>query len=406
MDYKQMQIDSFFRYLAIPSQSDAKVQKLPSTQGQYDLALLLKKELEELGLSEIILQDNAILSAKLKANADKKSIGFCAHLDTVDVGLSEVIKPQILKFTGKTLCLNEAKGIFCDPIKHPELLKYLNEELIFSDGTSVLGADNKAAIATIMTLLAYLVHEKCEHGDVYVCFVPDEEIGLRGSKMLDLKYFHPDFAFTIDCCELGEFVFETFNAGSAFIEIEGVSAHPMSAKGVLLNPTLVGLDLANCFDRLQTPENTQDDEGYIWVQEFHSNQNKAHLLLNIRDHHKEKYEKKKAYIKEVVEFMQKRYERSKISLRLEDTYSNLKDSMDERNKIALDILKEAFKICQIEPKIFPMRGGTDGSALALKGLFTPNFFTGAHNFHSAFEFLPLKSFYKSFEVARAIALLA
>lgn len=178
MDYKQIQIDNFFRYLAVPSQSNAKAQSLPSTQGQYDLALLLKKELEDLGLSDIVLEDNAILSGKLKGNTNKKSIGFCAHLDTVDVGLSEVIKPQILKFEGKALHLNKEKNIFCDPKEHPELLKYLDEDIIFSDGTSVLGADNKAAIATIMTLLVYLVNEKCDHGDVYVCFVPDEEIGL------------------------------------------------------------------------------------------------------------------------------------------------------------------------------------------------------------------------------------
>ncbi|TKX30698.1 peptidase T [Campylobacter estrildidarum] len=402
MDYKQIQINNFFRYLAIPSQSNAKVQTLPSSKGQYDLALLLKKELEKLGLNDILLQDNAILTAKLKGNSNKKSIGFCAHLDTVDVGLSDIVKPQILKFEGKALCLNKEKNIICDPKEHPELLKYINEEIIFSDGTSVLGADNKAAIATIMTLLQYLVEEKCEHGDIYVSFVPDEEIGLRGSKMLDLKHFNPEFAFTIDCCELGELVFETFNAGSAFIEIQGISAHPMSAKGVLLNPTLIGIDIANCFDRLQTPENTENDEGYIWVQEFHSNQISANLLLNIRDHNKEKYEKKKAYIKEVVEFMQKRYERAKISLKIEDTYSNLKDSINENNKIALEVLEQAFCVCDIKPKTFPMRGGTDGSALALKGLFVPNFFTGAHNFHSAFEFLPLKSFYRSFEVAKNI----
>lgn len=406
MDYKKMQIDNFFRYLSIASQSNAEIQSLPSSKGQYELALLLKKELENLGLSDILLQESAILTAKLKGNANKKSVGFCAHLDTVDVGLSDIIKPQILKFEGKNLLLNKEKNIFFDIKEHPELLKYLNEEIIFSDGTSVLGADNKAAIATIMTLLHYLVNEKCNHGDIYVSFVPDEEIGLRGSKALDLRHFNPDFAFTIDCCELGEFVFETFNAGSAFIEIEGISAHPMSAKGVLLNPTLIGFDLANCFDRLQTPENTEKDEGYIWIQEFHSNQIKASLILNIRDHNKEKYEKKKTYVKEVVEFMQKRYQRAKIFLKIEDTYSNLKDSMNEKNKIALDILKQAFKECNIKPKVFPMRGGTDGSALALKGLFTPNFFTGAHNFHSAFEFLPLKSFYKSFEVAKAIVILA
>lgn len=406
MNYKQIQIDNFFRYVAIPTQSDAKSKNLPSSHGQYELVKLLKSELEALGLEDILLQENAILTATLKGDKEMKSVGFCAHLDTVDVGLSPMIKPQILRFSGEALTLNEEKGIKIDPKEHPELLEYQNEEIIFSDGTSVLGADNKASIATIMTLLAYFKHEKVKHPDIFVCFLPDEEIGLRGANALDLKHFNPDFAYTIDCCKVGECVYETFNAGSALVQIEGVSAHPMNAKGILINPTLIAIDIANNFERLKTPENTEGYEGYIWIQEIHSNQLNATMLLNIRDHNKNKYELKKRYIQEVIALMRLRYPKAKIDLKLEDVYINIKDCMNEVNQGALDLLFFAFKRCDVKAECFPMRGGTDGSCLSAKGLFVPNFFTGAHNFHSAFEFLPLSSFYKSFEVARTICVCA
>lgn len=403
MDYAKLQVENFFRYLSIPSQSDANSTTLPTTQGQYALAKLLKDELEELGLENIKLQENAILTAKLKGNVEgKKSIGFCAHLDTVDVGLSPEIHPQILRFDGEPLILNAKKNIIFDPLKRPEIMKYKGEEIIFTDGTSVLGADDKSAIATIMTLLAYLKNENPPHGDIYVCFLPDEEVGLRGAKALELSDFPADLTYTIDCCQEGELVYETFNAGSAIVHIEGVTAHPMSAKGVLVNPTLVAIDIANHFDRLKTPENTEGYEGYIWIQELQSNQAQAKLTLNIRDHNKEKYESKKAYISQVVELIKVRYPRAKIKLEMQDVYSNIADAMNEDNQEALKVLKEAFGKCGIAPIIFPMRGGTDGSALSSKGVFTPNFFTGAHNFHSIYEFLPLKSFYNSFQVAKSI----
>ncbi|MCE3047008.1 peptidase T [Helicobacter kayseriensis] len=398
-------IKRFFNYLAIPSQSDAKTTTLPSSQGQYELAKLLEQELLELELENVLLQDNAILTAKLKGNTPNiKSIGFCAHLDTVDVGLSPVIKPQILKYTGTPLLLNQDQQIWIDPQTHPELNLYLNEEIIFSDGTSILGADNKSAISIIMCLLESLISSNEPRGDVYVCFLPDEEIGLRGAKALDLKDFPADYAYTIDCCQKGELVYETFNAGSAIIEIKGISAHPMNAKGILVNPTLIAVDIANCLDRLQTPENTQSNEGYIWLNEIHSDQNNASMLLQIRDHHKTLYEEKKLYLQEVVSLIQKRYPKASIQLKLEDIYHNIKDSMTSDE--ALKLLKEAFKNAQVEEKVICMRGGTDGSALSAKGLFVPNFFTGAHNFHSRFEFLPISSFEASFEVARQIVHLA
>lgn len=193
--------------------------------------------------------------------------------------------------------LNAEKNIFIDPKERKELDLYLEEEIVFSDGTSVLGADNKSAIAIIMTTLEYYTTSKAPHGDIYVCFLPDEEVGLKGTKALNLKDFPADFAYTIDCCQKGELVYETYNAGSAIIKIEGVSAHPMNAKGILVNPTLIAVDIANCLNPLQTPENTEKDEGYIWLNTIHSDQNSAQMILHIRDHDKTKYQEKKSILK-------------------------------------------------------------------------------------------------------------
>ncbi len=399
---KKFQIDSFFKYSAIPSQSDASVKKLPSSEGQMKLAKVLADDLKTLGLTNIVVNDNSIVTALLPKNNDNiYSIGFVAHLDTVDIGLTGDVHAQILKFEGNDLCLNKEKNIMFKVSDHPEIKNYMNNEIIFSDGTSVLGADNKAAISTVMSALKYIADNNVEHGDIYIAFVPDEEIGLLGSKALDLNVFKPDFAYTIDSCEIGEVVYETFNAGSASIDIEGVTAHPMSAKGVLVNPILIAIDMANEFDRKQTPECTEKKEGYIWVQGISGNQRNASLKLNIRDHNKKLYEEKKAKIKEVVEKYQKLQPRAKIELTMEDVYGNIADSIKE-DKFPIDVIYEAMKNLNIEPKTLSMRGGTDGSALSVKGLLTPNYFTGAHNFHSIYEFLPIPSFHKSLETTLEI----
>ena len=292
-DIKKFQIDSFFKYVSIPSQSIAGAKTLPSSEGQMKLAKVLAEDLKSFGLNDVIVNENAIVTALLPKNKDNTySIGFVSHLDTVDIGLTGDVFPQILKFKGEDLCLNKEKNIIFKVSDHPEINNYMNNDIIFSDGTSVLGADNKAAIATIMSTLKYIIDNNIEHGDIYIAFVPDEEIGLLGSKALDLTVFKPDFAYTIDSCEIGEVVYETFNAGSASIDIEGVTAHPMSAKGVLVNPILIAIDMANEFDRKETPENTEKKEGYIWVQGIGGNQRNAYLKLNIRDHNKKLYEGK------------------------------------------------------------------------------------------------------------------
>lgn len=391
-----MLVEDFLKYVKISSQSDASKSNTPTSQGQLELAKVLKSELESLGLSEIKLNDNGILTALLEGDKSKTSLGFVAHLDTIDVGLSPVVKPQILKFEGKDLDLGNA---ILEVSKRPEIMQYLNEDIIFSDGSSVLGADNKAAIAVIMNLVKTLKTSKINHPDIFLAFVPDEEIGLLGSKQLNLDDFRTTHPYTIDCCEVGELMYETFNAASAKLNIVGVSAHPMNAYKVMLNPTLLANEFINLFDRLQTPENTKDKDGYIWINEMHSNQNEANVYLNIRDHDRAKFEEKKAFIKTCVEFMQNKYKKASFTLKMCDTYYNLKDALNDNNKDSLDKLYEAFKMSNVKAKTIAMRGGTDGSALSVKGLFTPNFFTGAHNFHSRFEFLPVKSLEKSFEVA-------
>ena len=366
------------------------------------LAKVLAEDLKALGLINVVVNDNSIVTALLPKNKDNiHSIGFVAHLDTVDIGLTGDVHPQILKFEGNDLCLNKEKNIMFKVSEHPEIKNYINNDIIFSDGTSVLGADNKAAISTVMSALKYITDNNIEHGDIYIAFVPDEEIGLLGSKQLDLNVFKPDFAYTIDSCEIGEIVYETFNAGSAAIDIEGVTAHPMSAKGVLVNPILIAIDIANEFDRKQTPECTEKKEGYIWVQGISGNQRNASLKLNIRDHNKKLYEEKKAKIRKAVEKHQKLEPRAKIELNIEDVYGNIADSVKE-DKFPIDVIYEAMKNLNIEAKTLSMRGGTDGSALSVKGLLTPNYFTGAHNFHSIYEFLPIPSFHKSLETTLEI----
>ncbi|MFB0713282.1 peptidase T [Buttiauxella noackiae] len=395
----------FFRYLAITSQSQAGANTLPSTPGQHEMAQLLATELRELGLDNVVIDEHATVTAVKKGNvAGAPRVGFITHIDTVDVGLSPDIHPQLIRFTGEDLCLNQEKDIWLRTTEHPEILAYPNEEIIFSDGTSVLGADNKAAVTVVMTLLENLTPEM-KHGDIVVAFVPDEEIGLCGAKALDLARFDVDFAWTIDCCELGEVVYENFNAAHAEIRFTGVTAHPMSAKGVLVNPLLMAHDFISHFDRNQTPENTEGREGYIWFNGMHTTQNEAILKANIRDFDTQMFEQRKQQLRDVAAKIAAQHPTAKVEISISDTYSNISNAIKDDRR-AIDLIFDAMKELNIEPKIIPMRGGTDGAALSAKGLLTPNFFTGAHNFHSKFEFLPLRAFEASYNVALKLCLLA
>lgn len=267
---------------------------------------------------------------------------------------------------------------------------YIGQDLIVSDGTSVLGADDKAAVANVVVALEVLAeHPEFPHGEIYVCFVPDEEIGLCGAKSMDFSRFPVDFAYTIDCCEQGELVYQTFNAGNGKLYITGVTAHPMSSKNNTVNPILIAHDFMNLLDRGETPEHTEKTEGYIWVTGIEGNQLNAVLQLNIRDHDREKYLAKKEYLKACTEMMKLRHPKAKLSLELEDDYSNIKDAITPENRKCVDYLFRAMESLDIVPLDIAMRGGTDGSFISTKGIPTPNYFTGAHNFHSSCEFMPM-----------------
>lgn len=409
-DCKARLADRFFRYAAIESQSKAASASVPSTPGQMELAKLLKGDLQELGLCDVKVTDQAIVTAKLPSNlpvghSAVPAIGFLAHLDTVDISISPVVKPRLVaNYDGKDILLNKAQDIWLRVSEHNELLKYIGQDIIVTDGTSVLGADNKAAIASIMVALEmYKANSALQHGDIYVAYVPDEEIGLRGSKAIDLADFPVAFAYTIDSCELGEVVYETFNAGSAVIRIKGITAHPMSAKGVLVNPILIANDIVNHFDRKDTPEHTDGKQGYFWVQRISGSQSSAEVGINIRDFDKTMYEARKTYIADLVKLISARHPRAQISYEISDTYGNIADALTEENKTCIDYIYKAMDNLGITPKTIAMRGGTDGSALSVRGIPTPNFFTGAHNFHSNCEFLPTGSFEKSCQMVLEIA---
>ncbi|MFU2316509.1 peptidase T [Rahnella sp. PCH160] len=397
--------ERFYRYLSVTSQSDASATTLPSTPGQHDMARLLADELHQLGLENIQIDEHATVTA-VKPGTKKGGprIGFITHIDTVDVGLRPDIHPQTLRFTGEDLCLNKEQNIWLRPAERPEILPYQGEEIIFSDGTSVLGADNKAAVTVVMTLLENLGPDQ-EYGDIVVAFVPDEEIGLRGAKALDLARFDVDFAYTIDCCELGEVVYENFNAAAAEITFTGVTAHPMSAKGVLVNPLLMAQDFISHFDRAETPENTEGREGYVWFNGMSASQQGATLNASIRDFDSASFAARKQKIQDVAKDIAAQYPTAKVSVEISDTYSNISSAIGEDRR-AIDLIFAGLKEIGVDPKVIPMRGGTDGAALSAKGLLTPNYFTGAHNFHSKYEFLPVNSFVKSYELTEQLCLLA
>ncbi len=402
MNIQKTVLEKFLRYAAITSRSKGGSETVPSTPGQTELGKLLMKELKELGLVDIWMSDTSVVYGRLPARLPEghdpvPTVGWVTHLDTVSAEMSPDIHPVIIRnYQGGDICQNAEKDIWMREAEHPELAKYIGQDIVVSDGTSVLGADNKSAIANVMTALEVLKEDpSIEHGEIYAVFVPDEEVGLLGSKTIDFDKFPVDFAYTIDCCELGEVVYQTFNAGGGNVRIKGRTAHPMNSKNNVINPCMIAVDLVNMFDRARTPEHTEGTEGYIWVTGIQANPLYATVNLNIRDHDKGKYEAKKAYIKAAVEMVKLKYPGAEISVELSDTYGNIYDAVNDENRKCIDYIYEAMDELGIEPKTIAMRGGTDGSFISTKGILTPNYFTGAHNFHAVSEFMPMGSVEKS-----------
>ena len=396
MNLQEKLLGRFLRYAAISTQSDPESSAVPSNPAEWELARLLAKDIGELGCVDVSVDEHAIVIGRLPARLPEghgpvPAVGWVTHMDTVDVGMSPDVHPKVIRnYQGGDICQNEEQQLFISVKEHPELLKYIGQDIVVSDGTSVLGADDKAAVANVVTMLEVMKeHPDIPHGEIYICFVPDEEIGLCGAKVMDFSRFPVDFAYTIDCCEQGELVYQTFNAASGKLEITGVTAHPMSSKNNTVNPILIATDFINLLDRGETPEHTEKTEGYIWVQGIEGNQLNCTLKLNIRDHSRQKFLAKKAYLEACTEMMRKRHPKAKLKLTLHDDYSNISDAITPENRKCVDYLFRAMTELGFEIHDIAMRGGTDGSFISTQGIPTPNYFTGAENFHSSCEFLPL-----------------
>lgn len=370
---------------------------MPSSDGQMELARLLKSELEALGLVDIVLRDTAILTATLPANvpaeqkANIKTVSFFAHLDTSAEQTSDT-KAQIVNYQGGDICLNAEKGITLKLSEFPELENYLGDDILVTDGTSLLGADDKAAIAAIIDAVSFLVaNPYIPHGDVKVAFVPDEEQGLRGAKAFDVEAFGADFGYTLDCCGIGEFVHENWNAGDVVVTFTGQSAHPMSAKGKLKNSLLMAHKFISMLPEGEAPQYTEGTEGYYWVKDMTGNSAKTVLKMDVRDFTKAGYQSRMQFLKNLAESCGALWGEGSVSITLADRYENVANSLEGEAGFPIEIAKLAYARNDIEMKAIPMRGGYDGAVLSQKGLPCPNIFTGAHNFHSIYEFLPVKS---------------
>ncbi|EHG4046810.1 peptidase T [Salmonella enterica] len=400
-------VERFINYTRInttTSQENGANGIMPSSSGQMTLAKLLGEELQAMGLEDVKVRDTAIVTATLPGNTNARVpvVSFFGHLDTSAEQTADT-KAQVLPYTGGDLCLNPVLNIWLREREFPELKNYVGDDVIVTDGTSLLGADDKAAIAAIMNALQYLItHPEIKHGPVKVGFVPDEEQGLRGAKAFDVSAFGADFGYTLDCCGIGEFVCENWNAGDAEIIFTGQSAHPMSAKGKLKNSLLMAHKFIAMLPGGEAPEYTEGREGYYWVKQLQGNSARTVLKLDIRDFTAEGYQSRMDFVRQLVLSMNTLWGENSVECHLADRYANVFNSLQGDAHYPVDIAMRAYRKCGITPAPVAMRGGYDGAVLSQKGLPCPNIFTGAHNFHSIYEYLPVRSLRAASEVVVAV----
>lgn len=390
-------VERFLKYVSFDTQSAEDSETTPSTEKQWALARFLKEELEGIGLTEVEIDEHAYVYATLPANTDKPlpTVGFIAHMDTSPDCSGKDVKPRIVKdYDGGDIVLDEAAGIVTSPKKFPELLDHVGEDIIVTDGHTLLGADDKAGIAEIVQAMAYLIaHPEIKHGRIRVGFNPDEEIGL-GAHRFNVEKFGCDFAYTMDGGELGELEFENFNAASAKVEVTGVSVHPGYAKNKMVNAARVATEYASLMPAAETPERTAEYEGFYHLLGMNGNVEKASLTYIIRDHDRARFEERKEYAAAVGELLNKKYGAGTVKVTLADQYYNMREKVEPVMHI-IDTALDAMKDCGIQPRVRAIRGGTDGAQLSFKGLPCPNIFAGGLNFHGPHEFLPIPSLEKA-----------
>ncbi len=392
-------IDRFLSYVKIDTQSDPNSDTTPSTEKQWNLATELSYELERIGLIDVSIDDNAYIMATLPSNIDKEVpvIGFISHFDTSPDFSGTDVKPKIIEgYDGGDIVLNTDKNIILSPSYFEDLLQYKGQTLITTDGTTLLGADDKAGIAEIITAMEYLVqHPEVKHGEIRIGFTPDEEIG-RGAHKFDVKKFGAEWAYTVDGSQIGELEYENFNAASAKVIIEGKSVHPGYAKGKMINAISIANEFMGILPPEETPQNTSGKEGFFHIHYMKGEIEHAEFELIIRDHDKAHFEKRKDLIRKITEKLNQDHGNC-IQLELKDQYFNMREKITPVYHV-VEIAKEAMEELGITPIIKPIRGGTDGSQLSYMGLPCPNIFAGGHNFHGKYEYVPVESMQKAVEV--------
>lgn len=384
-------VERFLKYITFDTTADPKNSNCPSTEGQRIFANYLVEELKSLGLKDANVDENSYVMATLKGNVEGvETIGFISHLDTAPDVTGKDVKPRIVEnYDGKDIVLNSELNIVTKVKDYPELAKFKGQDLIVTDGTTLLGADDKAGVAEIVTAIEYLVNNpQIKHGDIKVGFTPDEEIG-RGANLFNVEKFGTKYAYTIDGGIIGELQYENFNAAGATITIQGRNVHPGASKNKMINSLHIAAEISEIFPKNERPETTEGYEGFYHLNDINGNVEKASMVYIIRDHDKQKFEERKAYMTESINKLNEKYD-ERITLDLKDQYFNMKEKV-EPVKFIVDIAKDAMAEVGIEPLILPIRGGTDGARLSFMGLPCPNIFTGGLNFHSKNECIPVDS---------------
>lgn len=403
-----MVIEKFLKYVQIDTQSSETSATFPSTEKQKDLARLLYQELVDLGASDCYMHpEHAYVYAKIPATdggACKKTLGFIAHMDTSPDSSGTNVKPRIIEnYDGKDILLNKEQNIVSSPSKFPELLEYVGQSLIVTDGTTLLGADDKAGVAEIMAMAeTLLTHPEISHGPIAIAFTPDEEVG-AGVDYFDVAKMGADFAYTVDGGGIGEIEYENFNAASAKVHFSGVMVHPGDAKNKMKNAAGIACEFEAALPYEEKPEYTEGYEGFYHLLHMSGETESADLTYIIRDHDKEKFEAKKAFMEQLTATFNKKYGEGTVTLTLSDSYYNMKEKIEDGYMFLIDAAKDKMEELQIAPKVQPIRGGTDGARLSFMGLPCPNLCTGGHNYHGRYEFVCVESMRKIVDLLLKLA---
>ena len=397
---KQQLIERFISYVTVDTESDPESKTTPSSKKQWDLANALVEELKKIGLEDVTIDEHAYIMATLASNVSHEVpvIGFISHFDTTPDFTGANVKPQIIEnYNGKDIVLNSAENIILSPSDFDDLLMYKGQTLITTDGTTLLGADDKAGVAEIISAMEYLInHPEIKHGKIRIGFTPDEEIG-RGAHKFDVKKFGASWAYTMDGSQVGELEYENFNAAGAEVTIKGKIVHPGYAKGKMINSMYIATQFINALPRIETPEHTEDRQGFFHLHNMKGEVDSTKLQYIIRDHDSSHFEARKEVIQKLADDINAQYGSLVVSVEIKDQYFNMRKKIEPVMHI-VEIAKEAMEMAGIKAIIKPIRGGTDGSQLSFMGLPCPNIFAGGHNFHGRFEYVPVESMIKAIQV--------